>query len=74
MAIRTFNVDDAVYLKFSRICKEQGLSMSRQIDMFIKSFVEEEPKARAEYLEKLRKIRSGKFIKVENFGKRYGLK
>ncbi len=74
MALKTFNIEETTFIKFSKICKEQGLSMSRQIDMFIKSFVEEEPVARAEYLEKLRKIRSGKFIKVENFRNRYGLK
>jgi hypothetical protein len=41
--------------------------------MFMESFLEEEPKARKEYLAKLNKIRKGKFIRVHDFKKEYGL-
>ncbi|MFW6014529.1 MAG: hypothetical protein ACOCQG_05110 [Candidatus Nanoarchaeia archaeon] len=64
MAIKTFNVDEETYKKFSEYCKDLGLSMSRQIDMFMRSQVEEE--AREEYLQKLDKIRKGKFVKVNS--------
>ncbi len=35
--------------------------------------ISEEPKARKEFLEKLERIRKGKFIKVKNFAKEFGL-
>lgn len=73
MTLKTFNLEDETYKKFSEYCKENGLSMSKQIDIFIKSQVEEKPKVRKEYLEKLERIRKGKFIRVDSFSKRYGL-
>ncbi|MDK2907890.1 MAG: hypothetical protein PWQ87_348 [Candidatus Woesearchaeota archaeon] len=47
--------------------------MSKQVEIFMRSMVEEEPKAKQEYLEKLDRIRKGKFIRVKNFADRYGL-
>jgi len=73
MAIKTFNVQQDTYEKFSGFCKEHGISMSKQVDMFMENFLEEEPVARKEYLKKLNRIRKGKFIRVDNFAKRYGL-
>lgn len=73
MVLKTFNLEDETYKKFSEYCKENGLSMSKQVDTFIKSQVEEKPKVRKEYLEKLERIRKGKFIRVDSFSKRYGL-
>ena len=64
MVIKTFNVSEDVYSKFSGYCKDLGLSMSKQIDTFMRSQVEEEPKVRKEYLEKLERIRKGKFVKI----------
>ena len=74
MTLKTFNLDEDTYKRFSEFCKENGLSMSKQIDIFIKAQLEEEPKVREEYLNKLETIRRGKFIKVgtfEDFEKRY---
>ena len=65
MVIKTFNVSEDIYVKFSEYCKELGLSMSKQVDMFMRSQVEDEPEVRKEYLEKLEKIRKGKFVKVK---------
>jgi antitoxin component of RelBE/YafQ-DinJ toxin-antitoxin module len=73
MALKTFNIQEEVYRRFSKFCKEHGLSMSKQIELFMKSFLEEEPEARKEYLERLERIRKGKFIKVKSFAERYGL-
>ncbi len=73
MTLKTFNLDDQTYRKFSEYCKENGLSMSKQVDIFIKTQLEEDPKVRGEYLKKLERIRKGKFIRVDNFSKRYGL-
>ena len=74
MAIKTFNLEEDVYKKFADFCKEHGLSMSKQVNIFIKAQIETEPKVREEYLQKLDAIRKGRFIKVgniEDFKKRY---
>jgi len=71
MVLKTFNVEKETYDQFSHFCKGYGISMSKQIDTFMKSFLEEEPEARKEYLQKLEKIRKGKFIRVDNFAERY---
>ena len=47
--------------------------MSRQIEFFMRSQTEEEPKVKKEYLEKLDKIRKGKFIRIKSLADRYGL-
>ena len=73
MVLKTFNVQELVYNKFSHFCKEQGISMSKQIERFMESFIAKEPEAKKEYLEKLDRIRKGNFIRVTNFAKRYGL-
>lgn len=73
MVLKTFNVQEEVYKKFSSFCKEFGISMSKQVEMFMENFISKEPEAKKEYLEKLEKIRKGKFIKVDSFAKRYGL-
>jgi len=74
MVIKTFNLEESVYNQFAEFCREHGLSMSKQINIFIKSQIEIVPKIRAEYLNKLESIRKGRFVKVgsiENFKKKY---
>ena len=74
MVLKTFNVEEEAYRKFSEFCKSNGISMSKQIDFFMKSVIEEDPEAKEEYLEKLNRIRKQKTIHVgslENFRKRY---
>ena len=73
MALKTFNIQEGVYKKFSHLCKGNGMSMSKQVEFFMKSVVEEEPKVKKEYLQKLERIRKGKFIRVHNFAGRYGV-
>lgn len=73
MAIKSFNIDESVYSLFLGFCRENGISMSKQVEMFMASQVEEEPKVRAEYLKKLERLRKGKFVTVNSFAKRYGL-
>jgi len=72
MVLKTFNVQDDVYIRFSKFCKDHGLSMSRQVDMFMESMVGE-PEVQKEYLKRLDRIRKGKFIKIKSFADRYGL-
>lgn len=73
MVLKTFNVEEEIYQKFSHFCKGHGISMSKQIQLFMESQIEDGPEAKKEYVEKLERIRKGKFIKVENFAVRYGL-
>jgi len=71
MALKTFNVNKEVYAEFSGFCRENGISMSKQVEMFMEAQLATEPKVRQEYLDKLDRIRKGKFIEVKDFRKRY---
>ncbi len=73
MVLKTFNVEEGVYKKFSGFCRGHGVSMSKQVELFMESMVEEDPEAKQEYLKKLDRIRKGRFIRVSNFADRYGL-
>ena len=73
MVLKTFNVQQEVYARFSRFCKEHGIIMSRQVEMFMESMLEEEPEAKKDYLEKLERIRKGRFIKIASLAERYRL-
>ena len=65
MVLKTFNVEEESYREFSEFCKENGLSMSKQVNIFIKAQLEEEPVVREGYLRKLEAIRRGRFISVD---------
>ncbi len=74
MVLKTFNLDEKTYKNFSEFCKEHGLSMSKQVNLFIEMQIEEEPEVKKKYLKKLDRIsKKGKFIEVKDFSKRYGL-
>jgi len=66
MVLKTFNLDNETYRKFSDYCKKRGLSMSKQVDIFIKLQLAEKEEVREKYLRELDKIRKGSFIKVED--------
>ena len=70
MVLKTFSVQEETYHKFSSFCKDHGISMSKQIEIFMEAQLSE-GEVRKEYLEKLDKIRKGKFVKVSDFRKRY---
>ncbi|MBM3232566.1 hypothetical protein FJZ18_00145 [Candidatus Pacearchaeota archaeon] len=75
MVLKTFNVEEEVYEKYAQFCKENGISMSSQVNTFIKAQIETKPQVREEYLKKLDAIRKGKFIKIgtyEEFKEKYG--
>lgn len=63
MALKTFNINEEVYKKFSKVCKEHGISMSKQVEIFIESQISEEKEVKPEYLKKLEQIKKGKFHK-----------
>ncbi len=74
MALKTFNIDAVVYKKFLAACREQGISMSKQVEFFMRSMVEREPEVKEEYIERIERLRKGKFYRVDDFAKEYGLK
>ena len=52
MVLKTFNLEEETYKKFSNFCKGNGMSMSKQVEFFMRSIIEEEPEVKKEYLEK----------------------
>ena len=36
MALKTFNLDEAVYREFSKHCRKNGISMSKKVENFIR--------------------------------------
>ena len=40
MALKTFNIDDSVYKHYSRHCKQKGISMSKQVENFLREEIE----------------------------------
>ena len=73
MVLKTFNLDEHVYNKFSAFCKRYGISMSKQIELFIRSQIEDEPEVKKGYLKRLERLRKGNFIRVNNFAEEFGL-
>ena len=66
MVLKTFNVDEGIHAKFSQFCKEHGISMSKQIELYMESQIGDEfdnRKVKPSYLKKLAKIREGKYHK-----------
>ena len=66
MALKTFNVREEVYGKFSKFCKEHGISMSKQVELFMESQIGDEfdnREVKPSYLKKLARIRKGKYYK-----------
>ena len=67
MVLKTFNLEQETYQKFSNFCREHGISMSRQVNLFIEMQLEEESNVKKEYIKKLNRISSkGKFIEVKD--------
>ena len=40
MGLKTFNLDEETYKKYSSHCKEQGISMSKRVEGFIRQELE----------------------------------
>lgn len=63
MVLKTFNLQEQVYNKFSKFCKSNGISMSKQVEFFMESQINTEKEVKPEYLKKLKNIRKGKYHK-----------
>lgn len=63
MAIKSFNLNEDIYDRFSKTCKENGISMSRQVEMFMESQLGDREEIKPGYLKKLKKIQKGKYHK-----------
>jgi antitoxin component of RelBE/YafQ-DinJ toxin-antitoxin module len=77
MALKTFNVDETTYKKFSESCKSSGVSMSKLINMFMQSQIEHEPSVRKSYVKKIETLRKGRTIHigtVKDFKKHFEIK
>ena len=46
MALKTFNVDGDVYDKYSKHCKKNGVSMSKQVENFLRDEIEKLTKSK----------------------------
>jgi hypothetical protein len=66
MVLKTFNVHEEVHRKFSDFCKERGVSMSKQIEWFMESMVAKDKEVKKEYLDKLERIKRGKYHKFSS--------
>ena len=76
MALKTFNIAEDVYKTYSKFCKEYGISMSKQVETFMRWQIDDEPKAREDYLKRLDRIRKQRTIHVgglKDFKKRFGI-
>jgi antitoxin component of RelBE/YafQ-DinJ toxin-antitoxin module len=73
MVLKTFNIDATTHAQFAAFCRAHGMSMSKQIQMFMQSVISDEPNVKEAYQKKLERIKKGKFFRVENFAARYGL-
>ena len=76
MVLKTFSVQEVVYNQFHEFCKSRGMSMSKQIEIFMESMIERDPKTKEEYLERLDKIRKQKSIQIgtlNDLKERYGV-
>ena len=40
MGIKSFNIDNELHKKYARRCKEKGISMSKQVENFIRKEIE----------------------------------
>ena len=40
MALKTFNLNEETYKKFSEHCKKEGISMSKKVENFLKQELE----------------------------------
>ena len=68
MALKTFNVDPSTYAQFRGFCKAHGLSMSAQVQSFMRSVMAEDLRVSQQYLLKLQRIRAEPSIPIEDFG------
>lgn len=56
MVLKTFNVEEESYKKFSEFCKEHGISMSKQIELFLKFFTAEGSESK-ELIERIKRLK-----------------
>jgi len=57
VVLKTFNLDEKVYKEFSKFCKENGISMSKQVNIFIQAQMAGKAGDRDKLLDQLKKMR-----------------
>lgn len=58
MALKTFNIEEAIYKAYSKHCKNNGISMSHRVENFMR-----------EEIEKITKLSSKNIIGIEKVAK-----
>ncbi|RLE46788.1 hypothetical protein DRJ22_01055 [Candidatus Woesearchaeota archaeon] len=61
MVLKTFNIDKKIYTEYSTFCREHGISMSKQIELFMQTMLEEDLDKHKEHMEKLDRMKKGQF-------------
>jgi len=77
MVQAVINIDDETNRLLNIVKAKYGLKdKSEAINLVTKEYgsIVLEPSLRPEYEKKLEKIKKGKFVKVDDFAKRYGMK
>ncbi len=64
MGIKTFNIDEEIYNEYRKLCKANGLSMSKQIEIFLASQVAK-GKQRRKLKDQLEGTKKGEFSKED---------
>ncbi len=68
MALKTFNIDEDAYKSYSKHCKSKGMSMSKQVENFIKKEIEKITNSGSK--EEKADIDTNKIVKdIKNFDK-----
>jgi hypothetical protein len=68
MALKTFNIDKEVYEEFSKHCKENGISMSKKVENFIKDELGKLGR-KAGFIEKMKTLNGENREKEPSFAK-----
>ena len=74
MALKTFNIDEIVYKNYSKHCKNRGISMSKQIENFLKEEVGKItslPNNKNKKFQKIEKISKNSCGLIEHHLKKY---
>ena len=59
MALKTFNINEGVYKNYSKHCKNKGISMSKQVENFLKAEIERITDVQSERGIDIKKIERG---------------
>jgi hypothetical protein len=65
MALKTFNIDKSVYDVYSKHCKQNGISMSHQVEHFLKKELDKIKLG----VEKIEKVSEKRVVEMQKLAK-----